>query len=264
MKKVIIVVLSAITIMGISLPVCAADFNTYLNDSKIVNSCDAKTKDGQLIYVNYVSNEENNTGWKLINNKWYFIDNNGIMKTGCLQSNSNWYYLDENGEMAVDTITPDGYKVDQSGKWDFGKPVSNYIELDDKIRYIRNPIEEFKTVEDAQKDVTFKVILPKEIPALFKMKYINTISRSIFQVCYSDGEKDILLRIGQGINNISGDYTEYKINDIIKVDDNIVDLSGNDKLINLATWKINDMSYSISVKNGMEKDDIIKIIKSTF
>lgn len=61
------------------------------------------------------------------------------------------------------------------------------------------------------------IYLEKEIPALFKMKYINTISRSIFQVCYSDGENDILLRKGQGIDNISGDYTEYKINDIIKI-----------------------------------------------
>ena len=65
-------------------------------------------------------------GWKLINNKWYFMNNNGIMQRGWVQTNGNWYYLLNNGEMAVSTVTPDGYKVDQNGKWD-GKPASTVV-----------------------------------------------------------------------------------------------------------------------------------------
>ncbi|WP_396127987.1 hypothetical protein [Clostridium sp.] len=55
------------------------------------------------------------------------MNNNGIMQKRWVQTNGDWYYLYGNGYMASDTITPDGYKVDQSGKWDFGKPVSSSL-----------------------------------------------------------------------------------------------------------------------------------------
>ena len=43
------------------------------------------------------------------------------MQRGWVQTSGNWYYLLNNGEMAVNRVTPDGYKVDQNGKWD-GNP----------------------------------------------------------------------------------------------------------------------------------------------
>lgn len=128
-----------------------------------------------------------------------------------------------------------------------------------------SPIQEFNTVQEAQKSLKFKTVTPKGIASEFKIKYISTISKEIFQICYSNGENDILFRMGQGIDKIDGDYNEYKFNETVKVNGKDVNLKGdNSNLVNLATYKINDMSYSISVTNGMEKDNIIKIIKSTF
>lgn len=236
-------------------------YDLLLNDSKAIGSFWSKMGGGQLIYVD---NGELSIGWKLINNKWYFMNNNGIMQKGWVQTNGNWYYLYNNGEMASSTITPDGYKVDQNGKWDFEQAASTLQTQTENANSIANPIEEFKTVEDAQKVLKFNVIVPKNIPSQFNVKYISTISREVFQICYSDGENDILFRMGQDIDNISGNYNEYKNNDTINLDNKSIKLSGNDGLIKLATWKINDMSYSISVDNGMKKDEIISIIKSTF
>lgn len=236
-------------------------YNLLLNDSKALGSFWSKTKDGQSIYI---ENGDLTTGWKLINNKWYFMNNNGVMQKGWVQTNGDWYYLYENGEMASNIITPDGFKVDQSGKWDLGKAVSN---LNDKTQIMigmPSPIEEFKTLDEAQKVLKFKVTTPKGISEQFKVKYISTISKKTFQICYTNKKNNVLFRMGQGIENISGDYNVYNTNNIINLDGKSIKLSGNDKLINLATWKINDMSYSISVDNGMEKDDIINIIKSTF
>ncbi len=45
------------------------------------------------------------------------MNNNGIMQRGWVQTNGHWYYLLNNGEMAAGTVTPDGYKVDENGKW---------------------------------------------------------------------------------------------------------------------------------------------------
>jgi FOG: Glucan-binding domain (YG repeat) len=236
-------------------------YKLLFNDSKTIGSGFIKIKDGQAIYAD---NGELTIGWKLINNKWYYMNNNGIMQKGWMQWNSNWYYLYENGEMASNTITPDGYKVDQSGKWDLRKAISNLDKQNQKKIGMANPIEEYKTIAEAQKALKFKVVVPKEIPSEYKVKFISTISKETFQIAYENEKNQILFRMGQGIENISGDYNVYKVNNTIKLDDKTIKLSGDDKLIKLATWKINDMSYSLSAENGMEKDDIIKIIKSTF
>lgn len=128
-----------------------------------------------------------------------------------------------------------------------------------------NPIEEFNTVEDAQKSLKFKTVVPKEIPSEYKVKFISTISKEVFQICYSNDKNDILFRMAQGMDKVDGDYNEYKFTKTIKVKGISVTLKGNSSnLVKLATYKIDDMSYSISATNGMSENDIIKMIKSTF
>jgi len=235
-------------------------YNFLFNDQKTVGSFFVRNKDGEWIYS---LNGELTNGWKLINNKWYFMNNNGIMQRGWVQTNGNWYYLLNNGEMAASTVTPDGFKVDQSGKWD-GKPASTLVTQTANVNDIINPIESFDTIDEAQKALKFKVIVPKELLGKYNIKYINTISRELFQICYLNKGNDILFRMGQGVEDISGDYNDYKTNSIVNIDDKNIKLKGNDNLINVATWNVNNMSYSISVNDGMKQDDIIKIIKSTF
>ena len=38
------------------------------------------------------------------------------MKTGGIQVNGKWYYAYASGALAVNTTTPDGYKVNASGE----------------------------------------------------------------------------------------------------------------------------------------------------
>ena len=234
-------------------------YNDVFNDKKTVGSFFVRNKDGQWIYS---LNGELQTGWKLINNKWYFMSNNGIMQRGWVKTDDIWYYLLNNGEMAVNTLTPDGYKVDQNGKWD-GNIASVVNENPDALDII-NPIEGFDTIDEAQKALKFKVTVPKELLGKYNIKYINTISRNLFQICYISKQGDIIFRMGQGLNDISGDYNNYKTNNTVNVNGKNIKLKGNDNLINIATWSANDMSYSISINDGMKQDDIIKIIKSTF
>lgn len=235
-------------------------YNFLFNDEKTVGSFFVRDKDGQWIYsVNGALLE----GWKLINNKWYFMNNNGIMQRGWIQTNGNWYYLLNNGEMAVSIVTPDGYKVDENGKWD-GKPASNLATQTEGIDDMIIPIENFDTIEDAQKVLKFKVTVPKELLGKYNIKYINTISRDLFQICYINKQNDITFRMGQGSGDISGDYNNYKTNTNVNINGSNVKLKGDDNLIKVATWSVNDMSYSISVNDGMKQDDIINIIKSTF
>ncbi|WP_238916899.1 stalk domain-containing protein [Clostridium sp. YIM B02555] len=233
-------------------------YNFLFNDEKAVGSFFVRNKDGQWIYS---INGELLIGWKLINNKWYYMDNNGIMQRGWVKTNDNWYYLLNNGEMAENTVTPDGYKVDQNGKWD-GKPAAIVkTNTEDGIDII-NPIENFDTIDDAQKALKFKITVPKELLGKYNIKYINTISRNVFQICYMNKENDIIFRMGQGIEDISGDYNNYETNNIVNVNGSNVKLKGDNDLIKVAVWSANNMSYSISITNGMKQDEIINLIKS--
>lgn len=66
------------------------------------------------------------TGWIISGNHWYYLSpENGSMCTGWIQPQPNaWYYLEPVGNaqypigaMWANATTPDGFKVDASGRW---------------------------------------------------------------------------------------------------------------------------------------------------
>ena len=74
------------------------------------------------------------TNWQKVSGAWYYMDNSGAMQTDWKEIGSAWYYfnadgvmqanrwvgdyyLGSSGAMLVNTTTPDGYRVDASGKW---------------------------------------------------------------------------------------------------------------------------------------------------
>ena len=74
------------------------------------------------------------TNWQKVSGAWYYMDNSGAMQTDWKEISNAWYYfnadgvmqanrwvgdyyLGSSGAMLVNTTTPDGYRVDASGKW---------------------------------------------------------------------------------------------------------------------------------------------------
>ena len=65
------------------------------------------------------------SNWEKINDKWYYFDEEGWMKTGWLQDGDKWYYLDDtSGEMLTNTtkaLTWNGktqnHTFDENGVW---------------------------------------------------------------------------------------------------------------------------------------------------
>lgn len=55
------------------------------------------------------------TNWNYIRDKWYYMNEDGVMMTGWQEINQTWYYLGSDGAMYVNTITPDGSIVDETG-----------------------------------------------------------------------------------------------------------------------------------------------------
>lgn len=104
----------------------------------------------------------------------------------------------------------------------------------------------------------------KALPQGSNIRSINVISNEIIQIEYNIGEKDSSFRAGKEVENISGDYNEYKINKSIEVNKVNVNLKGNkDTIVNLATWEKDSISYSISSKSGIDDETILNMIKSS-
>lgn len=76
-----------------------------------------KDTDGSWYYLH--DSGAMKTGWlKDSDGKWYYLQSSGSMKAnGWIQSGGEWYYVGPSGAMLTDTVTPDGYRVDASGKW---------------------------------------------------------------------------------------------------------------------------------------------------
>ncbi|CIY07183.1 choline binding protein CbpI [Streptococcus pneumoniae] len=56
------------------------------------------------------------TGW-VKDGSWYYLDGSGAMKTGWMKVSGKWYYAYSSGALAINTTTPDGYRVNYDGEW---------------------------------------------------------------------------------------------------------------------------------------------------
>ena len=72
---------------------------------------------GQWYFLNADgSMVENN--WVLSGDQWYYLKNGGSMAAGqWVTWKEKSYYLNQDGTMAMNTVTPDGYRVDENGVW---------------------------------------------------------------------------------------------------------------------------------------------------
>ena len=103
---------------------------SYYEDNRAVT--DWKKINGTWYYFD--GNGVMTTNWQKVSGAWYYMDNSGAMQTDWKEISNAWYYfnadgvmqenrwvgeyyLGSSGAMLVNTTTPDGYRVDTSGKW---------------------------------------------------------------------------------------------------------------------------------------------------
>lgn len=55
--------------------------------------------------------------WQVIDEKYYFFNESGYMRTGWIYWNNLWYYCGPDGALLANTRTPDGYYVGGDGIW---------------------------------------------------------------------------------------------------------------------------------------------------
>ena len=94
---------------------------------KSFGSSSAQEKNDTIAYLNatfdngkyyYIGNDGiMKTGWQQIDGQWYYLDQTGAMQIGWLKSDDGkWYFLYPNGAMAVNTVI-DGRTIGEDGVW---------------------------------------------------------------------------------------------------------------------------------------------------
>lgn len=86
----------------------------------------------------YVENGVYATGWRFVNNKWYFMNEQGVMLENTWIS--GLYYVGADGAMYTSSWTPDGYYVGADGAW-----IPNYKESTEVIK--RNTVSKANGIE---------------------------------------------------------------------------------------------------------------------
>lgn len=137
------------------------------------------------------------------------------------------------------------------------------IKTEDKANNLQipNPIEEYKTVEEAEKAVNFEVKQPSKLPQGYKLTFISTISNETFQLVYSDGENEITFRMAKGSEDISGDYNIYKNTKSVENGDLKVTYKGNGDISN-AVWTDKEFAYSIYADKAVSENVMTDIVSN--
>ena len=145
-------------------------------------------------------------------------------------------------------------------KEDSGKIIINTKADEDNATQIANPFTEHKTIDDANKVLSFDAKVPSNIPSGYKVDYISTLSNDFLQIGYKNGDNEILYRMAKGSDDISGDYNEYKNIENKKVGDYSFIIRGNEsgKAANLL-WTDGKYTYSLYANPEVGTDALMSI-----
>lgn len=112
------------------------------SDGKVLKSSWAKY-DGELYYLD--KDETMVVGWKKINNYWYYFNEDGVMQSNKWIGN---YYLGKEGKMLSNTITPDGFYVNENGEKttpnSWVKKENNWKYLGSNLKFVKSEWIQYK------------------------------------------------------------------------------------------------------------------------
>lgn len=122
---------------------------------------------------------------------------------------------------------------------------------------IPSPFTGHDTLAEAAKAVGFELTVPEKVGSSPR-RDIETMSGTMIQVFYGDGENQVCIRKEAGSGDISGDYNQYTQ---VKVENGIT-MKGENGLVMVAIWENDGYTYAVTSRAGMSASDMTALVRS--
>ena len=113
---------------------------------------------------------------------------------------------------------------------------------------IANPFVTYETLEDAEKEAGFDLVLPEKIEG-FDERTVQLMDGKMIQVIYGDNE--LYIRKMASDDDISGDYNVYEVNEISNLTGKEVTFRGDGEKFYSLVWHDGGYAYSVYCSEGM-------------
>lgn len=153
------------------------------------------------------------------------------------------------------------------------EPMATSIPNPDGMVGMPSPMHDFETVDQAAQYMGINPQLPKVLPVGFNIESVTTIEKDILQITYAyqPGEDltrnqaagtRINYRVGNGTDDISGDYNHYNVVKTVKINGAKVTFKGGEYMVRLATWVKDGQTHAIAFERPVTRDMATAIIQN--
>lgn len=127
---------------------------------------------------------------------------------------------------------------------------------------IANPMKEYGSAEELSDAVGFTVREIGELPFTVKETLYFTYDDTLAEIRYTGDDQEVYFRKSQGEDeDNSGVYNTYSQTTTITVGDTEITCKGESDAYELAIWKKDGYSYSISLQTGISLEELQAMIE---
>lgn len=128
---------------------------------------------------------------------------------------------------------------------------------------IANPMKEYGSAEELSDAVGFAVREIGELPFTVKETLYFTYDDTLAEIRYTGDDQEVYFRKSQGEDeDNSGVYNTYSQTTTITVGDTEITCKGESDAYELAIWKKDGYSYSISLQTGISLEELQAMIET--
>lgn len=128
---------------------------------------------------------------------------------------------------------------------------------------IANPMKEYGSAEELSDAVGFTVREIGELPFTVKETLYFTYDDTLAEIRYTGDDQEVYFRKSQGEDeDNSGVYNTYSQTTTITVGDTEITCKGESDAYELAIWKKDGYSYSISLQTGISLEELQAMIET--
>ena len=133
---------------------------------------------------------------------------------------------------------------------------------DDGVQ-IANPMKEYSSAEELSDAVGFTIKEIGELPFTVKETLYFTYDDTLAEIRYTGDDQEVYFRKSQGEDeDNSGVYNTYSQTTTITVGDTEITCTGESDAYELAIWKKDGYSYSISLQTGISLEELQAMIET--